>query len=202
MTWVGRKSTKNGIYVYVWLIHLTVQPKLHNIEKQLFVVIQLLSHVWLFETPRTAAYQASLSYIIFQSWLKFMSIESVMPSNISSSVVSSSPAFNLSQHQGLLHESVLHIRWPRYWSFSFSISLSNEYSGLISFRDGLVWTPCSSRDSQESSLTPQFKSIDSSALLPLNSTKSHECLKTSPSSNRLYFLGLQNHCRWWLQPWN
>ena len=46
----------------------------------------------------------------------------------------SPPAFNLSQHQGLFHESVLHIRWPKYWSFSFSISPSNEYSGLISFR--------------------------------------------------------------------
>ena len=46
----------------------------------------------------------------------------------------SPPAFNLSQHQGLSNESVLHIRWPKYWSFSFSISPSNEYSGLISFR--------------------------------------------------------------------
>ena len=47
---------------------------------------------------------------------------------------SPSPAFNLSQHQGLSNKSVLHIRWPKYWSFRFSISLSNDYSGLISFR--------------------------------------------------------------------
>ena len=50
----------------------------------------------------------------------------------------SPPAFNLSQHQGLFNESVLHIRWPKYWSFSFSISPSNEYSGLISFLDWLL----------------------------------------------------------------
>ena len=54
------------------------------------------------------------------------------------------------------YESVLHIRWPNYWSFSFSICTSNEYSGLISFR--IDWSPCSPRDSQESSPTPQFKS--------------------------------------------
>ena len=66
------------------------------------------------------------------------------------------------------NESILHIRWPKYWSFSFSISPSNEYSGLISF-NGLVGSPCSPRDSQESSPTPQFKSINSSALNFLNS---------------------------------
>ena len=63
------------------------------------------------------------------------------------------------------NESVLHIRWPKYWSFSFSISPSNEYSGLISFRmDWLDGSPCSPRDSQESSPTPQFKSINSPPL--------------------------------------
>ena len=59
---------------------------------------------------------------------------------------SSPPAFDLFQHQG---ESVLHIRWPKYWCFSFSISPSNEYSGLVSFR--MVASPCYPRDSQESS---------------------------------------------------
>ena len=62
------------------------------------------------------------------------------------------------------NESALHIRWPKYWSFSFSISPSNEYSGLISFRIWLVCSPCSPRDSQEYSPTPPFKSIDSLAL--------------------------------------
>ena len=58
--------------------------------------------------------------------------DAIQPSDPLSST--SPPAFNLSQHQSLLNESVLHIRWPKYWSFSFSISPSNEYSGLISFR--------------------------------------------------------------------
>ena len=61
-------------------------------------------------------------------------------------------------------ESVLHIRWPKYYCFSFSISPSNEYSGLISFTIRLVWSPCCPRDSEESSPIPQFKSINSSAL--------------------------------------
>ena len=71
-------------------------------------------------------------------------------------------------------ESVLRIRWSKYWSFSFSISPSNEHPGLISFRmDGLVGSPCSPRDSQESSPTPQFKSINSSALSFLYVLNSH-----------------------------
>ena len=96
--------------------------------------VQSQSHVQLFETPWTAAYQASLSFTISWSLLKLMSIESVMPSNhlilcrplcLLSSVF---PSISV-----LSSESVLHIRWPKYWSFSFSISPSNEYSGLISF---------------------------------------------------------------------
>ena len=74
--------------------------------------------------------------------------------------ISSPPTFNFSQHQGFSNESVLHIRWPNYWSFSFSISPSNECSGLISFR----MSPCSPGNSQKSSPTPQFKSINSSVL--------------------------------------
>ena len=81
-------------------------------------------------------------------------------------LLSPSPhAFNLSRIRVFSSESVLHIRWPKYWSFSSSISPSNEYSGLISFRiDWLVWSPCSPRNCQESSLTSQFKSISSLAL--------------------------------------
>ena len=75
------------------------------------------------------------------------------------------------------NESVLRIRWPKYWSFSFSISPSNEYSGLISF-SGLVGSPCSPRDSQESSPTPQFKSINSLALSFLYSPLSHPYMTT------------------------
>ena len=128
--------------------------------------IQLLSRVQLLVTPWTASRQASLSITNSQSLLKLMSIESVMPSNhlilchpliLPPSVFPSTGAFS--------NESVLHIRWPKYWSFSVSISPSNEYSGLISFRiDWLVGSPCSPRAFQESSPTPQFKSINSSAL--------------------------------------
>ena len=100
-----------------------------------FSSVQLLSRVWLFVTPWTAAHQASLSITNSQSLLKLMSIESVMPSN------------HFTLCHPLLHppsifpsirvfskESALRIRWPKYWSFSFNISPSNEYSGLISFR--------------------------------------------------------------------
>ena len=93
-----------------------------------FSSVQSLSHVRLFVTPWTAACQAFLSITNSWSLIELMSIELVTNS---SSVAPSPPAFNLSQHQGLL---VLCIRWPKYWSFSFSISPSNEYSGLISLR--------------------------------------------------------------------
>ena len=84
----------------------------------------------------------------------------------------SPPTFNLSQHQGLFQWVSSLLQWPKYWSFSFSISPSNEYSGLISFRMGwfdlLAGTP---RDSQESSPAPQFESINSSVLsLPYGPT--------------------------------
>ena len=97
--------------------------------------IQSLSHVRLFATPWTAARQASLSITNSRSLLKLMSIESVMPSNylilccpllLLPSIFPSIRVFS--------NESVLCIRWPKYWSFSFSISPSSEYSGLISFR--------------------------------------------------------------------
>ena len=99
-----------------------------------FSSVQSLNRVWLFVTPWTAACQAYLSIINSWSLLKLMLIESVMPSNhlilccplLLSSIFPSIRVFS--------NESVLHIRWPKYWSFSFSISPSNEYSGLISFR--------------------------------------------------------------------
>ena len=99
-----------------------------------FSSVQLLSRVQLFVTTWTAVQQASLSITNSWSLLKLMSIKQVMPSNHLILSFPSSPAFNLSQHQGLFSESALHIMWPKYWSFSFNISPSNEYSGLISFR--------------------------------------------------------------------
>ena len=97
--------------------------------------VQSLSHVWLFATPWTAARQASLSITNSRSLLKLTFTESVMPSNhfilccpllLLLSIFPSIRVFS--------NESVLHIRWPKYWSFSFSVSSSNEYLGLISFR--------------------------------------------------------------------
>ena len=100
-----------------------------------FSSVQLLSRVQLFATPWTAAHQASLSITNSQSLLKLMSIKSVMPS---SQLILCHPLLLLPPIPPSIrvfsNESVLHIRWPKYWSFSFSISLSNEYSGLISFR--------------------------------------------------------------------
>ena len=97
--------------------------------------VQSLHHVWLFVTPWTAAHQTSLSITNSWSLLKLMSIESVMPSNhllLCWPLLLLPPIFP--SIRVFSSESVLHIRWPKYWSFSFNISPSNEYSGLISFR--------------------------------------------------------------------
>ena len=99
-----------------------------------FSSLRLLSHVQLFATPWTEAHQASLSITNSWSLLKLMSVESVMPSNclilchliLLTSILSSIRVFS--------NKSALCIRWPKYWSFSFSISPSNDYSGLLSFR--------------------------------------------------------------------
>ena len=110
-------STNSGCYYY------------------LFSSVELLSYVWLFSTLWTAARQASLSITSSRSLLKLKSIKSVMPSShlilchpllLQLSIFPSIRVFS--------SESLLHIRWPKYWNFSFNISPSNEYSGLISFR--------------------------------------------------------------------
>ena len=97
--------------------------------------IQLLSSFWVFVTSWTAACQASLSITNSRSLLKLMSIELVMPSN---HLILCQPLLLLPSIfpsiRGFSNESALHIRWPKYWSFSFSISPSNEISGLISYR--------------------------------------------------------------------
>ena len=119
---------------------LFFRPALHFIIKysilyNYYSSVQLLSHVQLFATPWTAALQASLSITNSQNLLKPLSIELVMSSNhlllcrlllLLPSIFSSIRVFS--------NESTLHMRWPKYWSFSFSISPSNKYSGLISFR--------------------------------------------------------------------
>ena len=139
----------------VALLHLIVTTR--NVP-QLLILVQYTA------VPRTAVCQASLSSTISWSLLKLMSAESVMPSN------------HLILHHPLLllpliflsiriffSESALRIRWPKYWSCSFRISPSNEYSGLISFRIDWFWS-CCPRDSQESSTAPRSESINFSAL--------------------------------------
>ena len=110
------------------------RPKCKHFTFTRHFVVQLLSPVWLFATPWTVAYQTSLSFTISRSLLKFTSIELVMPSShpffcfpllLPPSIFTSIGVFS--------NESALHIRWPKYWSFSFRISPSDKYSGLIFF---------------------------------------------------------------------
>ena len=128
-----------------------------------FSSVQSLSRVQLFATPWAATYQASLPITNSQSLLKLMSIELLMASNhlifchplLLPSIFPSIRVFS--------KESVLCIRWPKYWSFSFSISPSSECSGLISLRTD--WLDLLAvRGTLKSSPTPQFKSNSSSAL--------------------------------------
>ena len=126
-----------------------------------FSSVQSLSCVRLFATPRTTVRRTSLSITNSWSLLRVMAIESVMPSNhlilccpllLLPSMFPSISVFS--------NESVLHIRLPKFWSFSFSISPFNEYSGLVSFR--IDWFDL--LEVQETSPTPQFKSINSLVL--------------------------------------
>ena len=135
--------------------------KIHAPKRSLLLLFNRLVMSHDFATPWTAARQAPQSFTISLSLLKLMSLESVMPSNhlilchpllFPTSIFPSIRVFS--------SESALHIRWPNYWSFS--ISPSNEYSGLISFR--IDWFACYPRDSWESSPALQFESISSSAL--------------------------------------
>ena len=140
------------------------------IEDLLKAVVQWLSYLRLFATPWTAACQAFLFFTISWSLFKLMSIESVMPSN---HLILCRPLLLLSIFPTIRvfsNEWALHIRWPKYWSFS--ISCSSEYSGPISFR--IDWFDLLAVQGtlknlllfqkKESSSTPQFKTIDSSAL--------------------------------------
>ena len=122
--WEQSLGESGYMYMYGWVPSLFTW-NYHNIVNWLFAVVQSLSHVRLFAIPWTAAHQASLSFTISWSLLKFMSIESVMPSNhhilchpllLLPSIFSSIRVFSI--------KSALRIRWPKYWSFSFSISCS------------------------------------------------------------------------------
>ena len=129
--WLRAEPSAGGLHPHIThVVHGAAQH-----QGTQFSSVQLLSHVQLFAIPWTAAHQASLSVTNSQSLLELMSIESVMPSNhlilshrllLLPSIFSSIRVFS--------NESALRIRWPKYWSFSFNISPSNEHSGLISFR--------------------------------------------------------------------
>ena len=130
---IARRNSKNLRYAYIG--------------------VQLVSCFQLFVISWNAVHQASLSFTISRSLLKLMSIESVIPSNhlilshpllLQSSIFPSIRVFS--------NESSLHVRWPKYWSFSFSISPSNEYLGLISFR--IYWFDLAVQGTLESLLQP------------------------------------------------
>ena len=122
------------------------------------IVVQSLSRVQLSVTPWTSAPQASLSFTISWSLFKLMSIESVMPSN---HLILCHPLLLLTSIfpsiRGFSDESALHIRWPKYWSFNFSVSPSIGYSGLISFRIDWFHLPAVQWTLKESSPAPQFE---------------------------------------------
>ena len=144
---MGGRFRREGIYVYLWLIHVEVWEKTTEFCKAIILqlkkkqhlpvfVVQSLSPVWLFATPWTAAHQISLSFIIL-SLLKLMSIDSVMLSNHLSSVIPFSSCLFLPSIRVFSNESVLHIRWPKYWNFSFSISYS--WNKFLDCEEG--WVP-------------------------------------------------------------
>ena len=124
----GRKNVENPNNKYNSPISILYSRGAKGIAKYIVVVVRSFSHVLLFVSPQTAARLASLSFTISGNPLKLMCVESVMPSNhlilcpllLLPSIFSSIRVFS--------NELALHIRWPKYWSFSFSITLSNEYS--------------------------------------------------------------------------
>ena len=123
------------------------------------VVFQSPSRVWLSVTPWTVAHQASLSLTISQSVPKFVLIVSVM---LSSHLILWCPLLLLPSIfpsiRDFSNELSVHIGWPKYWSFSFSIVLPMTIQGW--FQDWLIWSPCCPRDSQKSFPAPQFKGTD------------------------------------------
>ena len=155
----------------LWLVRiLSPTWMLHIIQCIQFSSVQLLSHVQLFATPWTAVHQASLSITNSLSSPKVMFIESVISSNhlILCHPLLLLPPIPLSIRV-FSNESALHIRWPKYWSFRFSISPSSEHPGLISFR--MDWLDLLAVQGTLKNLLqhPQVKSINSLALSFLHS---------------------------------
>ena len=184
-------------------------------QRRGFSLVQSLSCVWLFTIPWTTASQVSLSITNSQNLLKFTSIESVMPSNhlilchplLLPSIFPSIRVFS--------NESALCIRWPKYWSFNFSISPSNEHPGLISFR--MDWLDLLAIQGTHKSLLQHHSSKASilwhSAFFMIQLSHPYMTTGKTIALTILTFVGkvmslLFNmlsrfvHCRWWLQPWN
>ena len=136
---------------------------------QFSLVAQLCPTLW---DPWAIAHQGPLSFIISRSSLKFVSIDSVMLFNHLIFCCPLLLPLIFPSIRVFSDESILHIRWPKYWRFSFSISPSNEYSGLISFRMDWFYL-LAVQGTLKSSPTPQFKSINSLALSFLYSPTSH-----------------------------
>ena len=150
----GEKIRKWKLPWRTWMVHLADED-----SKALIICCfcSVTCRVWLFVTPWTLAHQASMSFIISWSLLKLMSIEYVMPPNhltlcrsllLLPSIFPSIGVFS--------NEWALHIRWPKYWSFSFSINPSNEYAGLVSLK--IDWFDLLAvQGTLKSSLTSHFK---------------------------------------------
>ena len=166
----GRSSARNiCIYspFYSWILCYKTRPSSSFIlHLECFILLLLFSHSVVSDSlwphglqharlPCPSPSPGACSNLCPLSWWCHTTIlSSVVPLLLLLSIFPSIRAFS--------NESALPTRWPKYWSFSLSINPSNEYSGLISFR--IDWSRCSSRDSQESSLIPQFKSINSLVL--------------------------------------
>ena len=131
-------SLVHSIYIFISLVCI-LRISFFYVYKDQFSSVQSLSRAWLFVTPWIAAHQASLSITNTRSSLRLMSIESVMPS---SHLILCCPLLLLPlippSIRVFSNESTLRMRWPKYWSFSFSFSPSGEHPGLISFR--MVWS--------------------------------------------------------------
>ena len=166
---------------------------------KVFEALSSVQSLQLFATPWAAARQASLSITNSRSLLKLISIESVMPP---SHLILCCPLLLLPPIPPSIrvfsNESTLRMRWPKYWSFSFSISPSSEHPGLISFR--MDWLDLLAVQGTLKSLLQPHSS--KASILQCSAFLTVQLSHPFWGPQRVYFLGLQNHWGRWLQPWN
>ena len=167
---INKNKTGSWLYLRSWLLIAKFRLKLEKVEKTTRLFSSVAQSCPTLCDPMNRSKPGLPVHHQLPEFPKFMCIKLVMPS---SHLILCHPLLLLPPIPPIRvfsNESTLHIRWKKYWSFSFNISPSNGHPGLISFRiDWLVGSPCSPRDSQESFPTPQFKSINSSALSFLHS---------------------------------